>query len=96
MYAKGDLAAAESLYREALEVQRETLGDRHPDTLISMDNLGVLLQDTGDLAAADLLFREAEAAGGDAYKEKLAAINKLGVLGGNPKPEGGLAAADPC
>ena len=43
---------------EALEVQRETLGDRHPSTLASFNNLGTLLQDKGDLAAAELLFRE--------------------------------------
>ena len=33
---KGDLAAAELLLREALEGQRETLGNRHPDTLASI------------------------------------------------------------
>jgi hypothetical protein len=42
LYAKGDLAAAEPLCREALEVERETLGDRHPSTLGSISNLGVL------------------------------------------------------
>ena len=35
---KGDLAAAEPLLREALAVHRETLGSRHPDTLISINN----------------------------------------------------------
>ena len=66
LHDKGDLAAAEPLFREALEGTRETLGDRHPATLNSMNNLGMLLQDKGDLAAAEPLFREAEAAGGDA------------------------------
>ena len=42
---KGDLAAAETLYREALEGQRETLGDRHPHTLASINSLDALLQD---------------------------------------------------
>ena len=59
LYAKGDLAAAESLYREALEVQRETLGGRHPDTLTSISNLGTLLHAKGDLATAEPLLREA-------------------------------------
>ena len=40
---KGDLAAAEPLCREALKVQRETLGNRHPNTLTSINNLGGLL-----------------------------------------------------
>ena len=33
---------------------------------------------------------------GDRHPETLAAINKLGVLGVNPNPEGGLAAANAC
>ena len=41
----GDLAGAELLYREALEASRETLGDRHPNTLSSINNLATLLQD---------------------------------------------------
>ena len=40
---KGDLATAEPLCREALEVSRETLGNRHPHTLTSIHNLGALL-----------------------------------------------------
>ena len=48
-----------SLYREALEGLRETLGSRHPDTLNSISNLGVLLLAKGDLAAAEPLLREA-------------------------------------
>ena len=57
--AKGDLAAAEPLLREVLEVRREILGNRHSDTLRSINNLGVLLYAKGDLAAAEPLYREA-------------------------------------
>ena len=66
LLAKGDLVAAEPLIREALEARRETLGDRHPSTLHSINSLGELLQDKGDLAATEPLLREAECAGGDA------------------------------
>ena len=38
---------AEPLYRKALEVWRETLGDRHPDTLTSMNDLGLLVDGQG-------------------------------------------------
>ena len=38
---------------------RETLGNRHPNTLISISNLGKLLRAKGDLAAAEPLLREA-------------------------------------
>ena len=37
--AKGDLAAAKTLCREALESRHETLGSRHPSTLIVANNL---------------------------------------------------------
>ena len=37
---------------------RATLGGRHPNTLTSIVNLGVLLFSKGDLAAAELLLRE--------------------------------------
>ena len=42
-----------------LEVRREILGNRHSDTLRSINNLGVLLYAKGDLAAAEPLYREA-------------------------------------
>ena len=44
LHAKGDLAAAEPLLRDALEGRCEVLGDRHPDTITSVNNLDVLLQ----------------------------------------------------
>ena len=46
---RGDLERAEPLYREALEGRREKLGPKHPDTLRSVKNLGLLLQARGDL-----------------------------------------------
>ena len=41
--AQGDLKNAALLLREALAVRRATLGDTHPDTLTSINNLGMLL-----------------------------------------------------
>ena len=43
----GRLSEAEQLCREALTASRETLGDRHPDTLLGVHNLAVLLRDQG-------------------------------------------------
>ena len=57
---KGDLDAAEPLLREVLEAQREMLGARHPNTLASINSLGMLLYDKGELAAAEPLLREAQ------------------------------------
>ena len=82
---KGDLDAAEPLLREVLEAQREMLGARHPDTLASINSLGMLLQDKGDLLAAmELLLREVleeqREMLGPRHPDTLASINSLGML----------------
>ena len=41
---QGKYGEAEGLYREALDGRRRILGDKHPDTLSSIDNLKVLLR----------------------------------------------------
>ena len=51
---------------------RATLGDTHPDTLTSINDLGEVLLDQGDLAAAEPLLREALAG----YRE----ITNLGSM----------------
>jgi hypothetical protein len=47
LWAKGDLAAAEPLLREAVEGLRATLGSGHPDTLASIGDLRRLLVRSG-------------------------------------------------
>jgi len=42
-----------------LVARRRTLGDQHPDTLRTIDQLGVLLWHTGRLDEAESLLREA-------------------------------------
>ena len=54
----GQLVDAEPLFREALRVQQETLGPKHPSTLTSMNNLAMLLKEQGRLAEAEPLYRE--------------------------------------
>ena len=84
MQDMGCLTSAEPLLREALEVQRGTLGDRHPDTLTSINNLGLLLQTKGDLAAAEPLIREAfegrHETLGSRHPRTLSSHNNLGQL----------------
>ena len=46
------------MYRETLEVQRATLGPKHPATLTSTNNLAGLLQAQGKLAESEALFKE--------------------------------------
>ena len=75
---------AERLHRKALAVHKSALGDKHPDTLTSINNLGSLLQDKGDLDGAGALYREALEAKretlGDRHPSTLASINNLGML----------------
>ena len=97
LQAQGKHDEAEPLYREALRVDRETHGDRHPDTLISISNLGGLLHEKGDHAAAEPLFREAleglrETLGSSRDPSMLAAISNLGTL---LQEKGDLAIAEP-
>ena len=46
----GKLDEARPLYEEALQVQRLLMG-HHPDTLISMNNMAMLLKAMGELDA---------------------------------------------
>jgi hypothetical protein len=42
-----------------MEIDRKALGENHPDYAIDLNNLGLLLQDTGRGNEAEPLFREA-------------------------------------
>ena len=81
---QGNLDGAAPLILDALQGYRETLGDRHADTLSSIANLGSLLCAKGDLNGAAPLLREALQVSretlGDRHKDTLAFINNLGML----------------
>ena len=56
----------------------------HPDTLSSVNNLGILLSDKGDYVGAEALFRRAvegrEKALGAEHPDTLNSVNNLGIL----------------
>jgi serine/threonine-protein kinase len=56
---KGDLAAAESLYREAVRVSRQLYGDDHQETIYGERVLSMLLERSGKLDEAETLTRHA-------------------------------------
>ena len=82
--AQGDLNGAAPLLREALQVRRETLGDRHADTLISIFSFCVFLYRQGEEAEAKQLCQEAvngskEVLGVDHPKTKARMNNPWGI-----------------
>ena len=62
LHCQGQYAAAEELYRALLSVQRRDLGDTHPDTLSTANDLACVLQDRGDLEEAQAMFEKVLAA----------------------------------
>jgi hypothetical protein len=92
----GNYAAAEPLYRQALEVRRTALGEAHPDFAQSLNNLAELYRATGNYAAAEPLYRQAlevwRAALGEAHPDFAQSLNNLAALDG---VLGNYAAAEP-
>ena len=65
-------------------MQRATPGDKHPDTLSSMNNVAMLLRDQGKLAEAEALFlaavRVRQATLDDEHPRALSSLNNLVAL----------------
>jgi tetratricopeptide (TPR) repeat protein len=84
LQAMGQLAEADPLAREALATRRRVLGDEHPDTLASINNVAQLLQAMDRLAEAEPLAREALATRrrvlGDAHPDTLTSVFNLAQL----------------
>ncbi|MBI4853195.1 MAG: tetratricopeptide repeat protein, partial [Acidobacteria bacterium] len=56
---KGDYSKAEPLLIQALEIRKKALGENHPSTTSSMNNLASLYNDKGDYSKAEPLLIEA-------------------------------------
>ncbi|MBL8764149.1 MAG: serine/threonine protein kinase, partial [Phycisphaerae bacterium] len=59
LQVRGDLARAEPLYRESLEMKKRLFPGDHPDVATGLNNLGDLLRARGDLAGAEPPLRKA-------------------------------------
>jgi tetratricopeptide (TPR) repeat protein len=57
--AQGRYGEAETLYRQALEIDRATIGEGHPDYAIDLNNLAGVVEDQGRYAEAETLYRQA-------------------------------------
>ena len=80
----GAYSKAEPHLERALAFRRRTLGDAHPHTLGSVNNLARLLSERGDFHGAEPLHREALAGFrkvlGDAHPNTLRSVNNLALL----------------
>ncbi len=78
------LKLGEKLATRLLKTREHILGPEHPDTLSSLNNLGVLLSDKGDYDGAEACYRRAlagrEKALGPEHPDTLSSIGNLGVL----------------
>ena len=62
--AQGKYVEAEKLLRQTLETMRRDLGERHPDTLVSIHNLAEVLAMAGMVPEAEALYEESVAGSG--------------------------------
>jgi tetratricopeptide (TPR) repeat protein len=77
-------AAALHLAQAALDTHRRVLGEEHPSTLTSINNMGGLLRAQGKHAKAELCYREAvekrRRVLGEEHPDTLSSIDRLGTL----------------
>jgi serine/threonine protein kinase/Tfp pilus assembly protein PilF len=88
--------AAYPLQESALATRRRVLGEEHPDTITSINNMGFQLQAQGKLAEAEPYYRDAlekrRRTLGEEHPNTIESINNMGFL---LQAQGKLAEAEP-
>ncbi|WP_420629247.1 tetratricopeptide repeat protein [Candidatus Leptofilum sp.] len=81
---RGSYAAAMRFYEQALAIRQQVLGDDHPDTAQSLNNMGLLLNDIGHLAEARLYLKQAltirQQVLGDDHPDTAQSFKNMGIL----------------
>jgi tetratricopeptide (TPR) repeat protein len=54
----GDLAGAETLLRQCLEINRKTRGEDHPNTAVTLHDLALIAASRGDYSSAESQLRQ--------------------------------------
>jgi tetratricopeptide (TPR) repeat protein len=80
----GRYEEAELLYRQAIEIDKATIGEAHPDYAMRLHNLAALLEAMGQYEEAEPLYRQAIEIGkvtmGEAHPDHAQHLNNLGVF----------------
>jgi nephrocystin-3 len=83
-YDAGRYGDAEQFFRRSLEVGERVLGKEHPSTLLTVNNLAMLLKSKGDYIGAEPLFRHTleaqERVLGKNHPNILLSVNNLAAL----------------
>lgn len=84
LHRSGKTRDAIILAREVLAICTEVLGEQHPETASSLNNLGLLLQSQGDYAGARTLYEQALAIQkqvlGERHPNTAESLNNLAIL----------------
>ena len=84
LYNQGRYGEAEPLYQQALAIMREQLGEQHPHTATSLNNLAVLYKAQGRYDEAEPLYQQALAITrerlGEQHPDTATSLNNLAVL----------------
>jgi CHAT domain-containing protein/Tfp pilus assembly protein PilF len=94
--AQGEYAKAEPLYKQALEIYRHVLGEKHPNFGATLNNLASLYQSQGDYAKAEPLYKQSleiyRQVLGEKHPDFATSLNNLAAL---YRSHGDYAKAEP-
>jgi tetratricopeptide (TPR) repeat protein len=83
-WAIGDYAKAEPLYQEALRIRKKVFGNEHPNTALSLSNLGSLYYSMREYSKAQPIYQEAllirRKVLGREHPETALSLNNLALL----------------
>ena len=84
LYTTGNYSETESLYRQALAMNRKLVGDSHPDVAAAYSNLAFLYHDLGEYEKAENMYRDSlrilRQVYGEQHPQVARAINNLAFL----------------
>ena len=94
--AQGKYAEAEAMHRRALAIDSKALGEDHPDTAMSYNNLAATLRDQGKYAEAEAMLRNALAICRSRWGRRIPTPPGAQQLGLNLHDQGKYAEAESC